>query len=117
LPIRDRPRLAYRVAGKTLQDTGKGNGRISLTRGMEVRQAGCGPQASGPPSTPPTTGPRDRLIAEELLAAAKASTGPVHTADFLPMGSAAPALHALKGTLTVQAPTRSSISRSRIMSR
>jgi hypothetical protein len=69
LPIRNRPMLAYRVAGGTLQGAGKEGGRISLTRVAEVLPV------------------------------------PVHTAYFLPVGPAAPALHALKGILTIKAPT------------
>jgi hypothetical protein len=104
LPIRDRPMLAYRVAGETLQGTDPDDGRIRLTRVAGLSQVGCEPQASGPPPAPPTIGPRDRLTAAELLGA-DPGPGPVHTAYFGPVGPAAPALHALQGTLTVQAPT------------
>ena len=104
VPIRDRPMLAYRVAGETLQGTGPDDGRISLTRVADLSQVGCGPQAGGSPTAPPAAGPRDRLTAAELLGA-EAGSGPVHNAYFLPVGQAAPALHALQGTLTVQAPT------------
>ena len=58
----------------------------------------------GSPQRHPLPGPRDRLTAAELLGVA-ASSGPVHTAYFLPVGQTAPARHAFQGTLTVQAPT------------
>jgi hypothetical protein len=104
LPIPDRPELAYRVAGETLSGTYKGEGRGRLTRVADVRQVGCGPQAGRLPPAPPAAGPRDRLTAAELLGG-EAGPGPVHTAYFLPVGPAAPALHALQGTLTVRSPT------------
>ena len=97
--------LTYRVAGETLQGTGTNDSRIRLTRVADVRQVGCGPQAGEPPPDPTVTEPRDRLTATELLTSAEAGASPVHTAYFLPMGPAAPALHALQGTLTVHAPT------------
>jgi hypothetical protein len=105
LPIRERPMLAYRVAGETLQGTGPDDGRISLTRVADLSQVGCGQGDGELPPAPPATGPRDRLTAAELLASAEVGTGPVHTAYFLPVGPAAPALHALQGTLAVHAPT------------
>jgi Beta-lactamase len=105
LPIRDRPTLAYRVAGETLRGTGPDDGRISLTRLADTDQVGCGPQPSGPPLAPPAAGPRDRLTADALLTSAEPGIRPVHTAYFMPIGQAAPALHALQGTLTVQSPT------------
>jgi hypothetical protein len=54
------------------------------------------------PPAPPATGARDRLTAAEVLASAEVSGGPVHNAYFLPVGQAAPALHALQGTVTIQ---------------
>jgi hypothetical protein len=105
----DGAKLAYRFADEALQgnfDSPDGaTGRVSLSRVADLRQVGCGPQASGPPPAPPATGPRDRLPADELLASGDAGAGPVHNAYFMPVGQAAPALHAFKGTLTVQAST------------
>jgi hypothetical protein len=104
LPIQDRPLYAYRVAGETLHGTGPNDGRIRLTPVADVRQVGCGPQAGERPQAPPAAGPRDRLTPAEFQGA-EAGPGPVHTASFLPVGPAAPARHALQGTLTVQSPT------------
>ncbi len=107
LPVRHRPQLTYRVAGEALHGSSGGvgwrNGRAVLTRVADVSQVGCGPQAGTPPPAPPATGPRDRLTAAELLAAATPGIGPVHNDYFLPVGQATPALHAFKGTVTVQA--------------
>lgn len=94
-----------RFAGETLQGTFKGEGHVSLTRVADLRQVTCGERAGGPPPVPPATGPRDRLTAAELLAAADRGTGPVHNAYFIPVGQAAPALHAFKGTVTIRALT------------
>jgi hypothetical protein len=105
LPIRDRPTVAYRVVDEALQGTGKDDGRISLTRVADLSQVGCGRRHGEFPPAQPATGPRDLLTAAELWAPAATGTGPVHTAYFLPVGQSAPALHALKGTLTVHAPT------------
>ena len=63
----------------------------------------CGPQVRGAPQAPPANGSRDRLTADELLASAYKGDSPVHNAYFLPVGQAAPALHAFKGTLSVGA--------------
>lgn len=108
LPLPNRPRLTYRVADETLQGTSGGegwrDGRTALSRVADVHQVGCGPRAGGLPPAPPATGPRDRLMATELLAS-EASPGPVHNAYFMPVGQAAPALHSFKGIVTVQAST------------
>jgi len=104
-PIPERPEFAYRVAGETLQGTFQGKGHVRLTRVADVSRVGCRPQASELPPAPPAAGTRDRLTAAELLASADVGQGPVHNAYFIPVGQAAPALHALKGTLTVKAPT------------
>jgi hypothetical protein len=104
VPIRNRPMLAYHTAGETLQGTGPDDGRIRLTRLADVSQVVCGPQAGELPPGPPAAGPRDRLTASELLGA-DPCPGPVHTAYFLPVSAAAPALHPFQGTLTVQSPT------------
>jgi Beta-lactamase len=78
---------------------------VSLTRVTDVTQVGCGQSAGSLPLAPPATGPRDRLIAEELRATTEAGTGPVHTAYFLPVGQAGPAVHAFQGTVTLQSFT------------
>ena len=49
MPLPDRPELAYRFAGETLQGTFKGEGRVRLTRVADMNQAGCGPPAGGLP--------------------------------------------------------------------
>jgi Beta-lactamase len=107
VPIRERPQIAYRVAGETLEGTfagPQGAIRLLLSRVADLGQVGCGPQAGRLPPAPSTTGPRDRLTAAELLAA-EAGTGPIHNAYFLPIGQVAPAVHAFKGTVMVQAAT------------
>jgi len=104
LPEPGRPELAYQFAGETLQGTFKGEGGARLTRVADVSQVGCGPQAGGLPPSPPAVGPRDRLTAAELRAA-DLGTGLVHNAYFMPVGPAAPAVHAFKGTVMVQTAT------------
>jgi hypothetical protein len=101
----DRPEFTYRVTGEMLSGTYKNEGHVRLTRVADVRQVGCGRRDGELPPAPSASGPRDRLTAAELWAPGKTGTGPVHTAYFLPVGQAAPALHAFQGTLTVQAPT------------
>jgi hypothetical protein len=109
LPVSERPKLAYRVAGETLQGTWEGSDgsteRVSLTRVADLSQVGCGPEAGGLPPVPPGTGPRDRLTTAELLTGADPGTSPVHNAYFLPVGQAAPALHPFTGTVTVPTST------------
>ncbi len=105
LPEPDRPKLAYRLVGETLQGTHNDAGHVRLTRMTDLSQVGCSQLASAPPPAPPTTGPRDRLTAAELLAAADPGAGLVHNAYFMPVGQAAPALHAFKGTVTIQTST------------
>jgi hypothetical protein len=105
LPVPERPDLAYWFAGAALQGTFKGEGSVSLTRMADLSQVGCGPQVRDVPQAPPATGPRDRLTADEFLAQAYTGDGPVHNAYFLPVGQAAPAVHAFKGTLTIGAST------------
>jgi hypothetical protein len=104
-PGPERPELAYRVAGETLSGTYKGEGHVRLTRLADVRQVGCGPQAGERPPAQPAAGPRDRLTAAELWAPPETSTGPVHTAYYMPVGRVEPARHTLKGTLTVPTST------------
>lgn len=102
LPIPGRPEVAYRFAGGMLQGTFQGEGRVNLTRVLDVSQVGCRPQPGGLPSAPPATSPRDRLTATELLTPAEAGSGLVHNAYFLPVGPARPAVHAFKGTLRIE---------------
>ena len=104
-PVPERPDLAYWFAGEALQGTFKGEGSVSLTRMADLSQVGCGPQVRSIPQAPPATGPRDRLTADEFLTQAYTGDGPVHNAYFLPVGQAAPAVHAFKGTLTIRAST------------
>jgi hypothetical protein len=105
LPEPDRPALAYQLAGETLQGTFKDERRVRLTRVADIRQVGCEQPPGALPPAPPATGPRDRLTATALLAPTEADTGLVHNAYFLPIGQAAPARHALQGTVTVKAST------------
>jgi hypothetical protein len=111
-------RLTYRLAGETLQGTHEGGdwrpAHATLTRLADVSQVGCGPPDAGPLPPPSASGPRDRLTAAELLAPdaghrpayvrgglGQVIVGPVHNAYFIPIGQAAPARHALQGTVTV----------------
>jgi hypothetical protein len=101
-------RLTYRAAGETLQgtfDIAGGTGRMHLTRVADLSQVGCGERASGLLQAPPSTGPRDRLTVDELLRVTAAGPSPIHNAYFMPVGQSAPALHAFKGTVTVDAST------------
>ena len=107
VPIRERPQIAYRVVGETLEGTFSGPDgviRLLLSRMPDLSQVGCGQQAGWPPLAPPVSGRRDQLTAAELRAA-DSGTGPVHTAYFLPVGQLAPALHAFQGTLTIEDST------------
>jgi len=106
LPLPPRPKRAYRFADDTLQATREGPGgtdRVRLSRLTDVSQVGCRAQAGAVPPAPPTTGPRDRLTAAELLASTDATSGLVHNDYFMPVGQAAPARHTFQGTVTVQA--------------
>jgi hypothetical protein len=108
-------KLIYRVAGETLQVRQEGDDwSTPLTRLADVSQVGCGPPTAGPLPPPAASGPRDRLTAADLLAPDSGHRpaferrglhqvilGPVHNAYFMPMGQAAPARHALQGTVTV----------------
>ena len=71
LPVPDRPNLAYRFVGETLQGTFNDTGRVRLSRVEDVSQVECGQSAGGLPPASPATGPRDRLTAAELLASAE----------------------------------------------
>src|SRR4029077_2829545 len=101
LPVLDRPNLAYRFVGEALHGTFNDTSRVRLSRVEDVSRVECGQSASGWPPPPPATGRRDRLTAAELLASAEVSGGPVHNAYFLPVGQAAPALHAFQGTVMI----------------
>jgi len=101
-PVANPPRLAYRLVGETLQGTYDDTGHAHLTRVADIRQVGCGRPGREIPPAPPATGPRDRLTATALLAATEPGHGLVHNDYFLPVGQAAPALHAFKGTVTLQ---------------
>jgi Beta-lactamase len=108
-------KLIYRVTGETLQVGQEGDDwSTPLTRLADVSQVGCGPPTAGPLPPPAASGPRDRLTAADLLAPDSGHRpaferrglhqvilGPVHNAYFMPMGQAAPARHALQGTVTV----------------
>jgi Beta-lactamase len=109
LPIRDRPARAYRVVGEALQATREDpdghTGRARLTRLADLTEVGCGPQGRGLRPAPPAMGPRDRLTATELRGSPATGVEPVHNAYFMPVGPAAPALHAFQGIVTVHSLT------------
>lgn len=58
-------------------------------------------QPAAAAGTLPETAPRDKLTFDELMTAEDSVDAPVDNGYFLPMGEAAPARHALQGTLTV----------------
>ncbi|MBI3757956.1 MAG: serine hydrolase [Deltaproteobacteria bacterium] len=97
--------VAYRFAGETLQGAFEGGGWRPMTRVANLHQIGCGSQAGKLPPVPPAAGPRDQLTADELLKTTDAGTGPVHNAYFLPVSQSAPARHAFKGTVKIEATT------------
>jgi Beta-lactamase len=110
LPTSGRPPMTYRFTGATLAGTFRGGGHHAVARVPDLAGIGCR-RRIGTAVAPPAPGAvRDRLTAAELLAST-ASAGPVHTDYFLPVGSAGPARHALRGTLTIGAGSLSSLRR------
>jgi hypothetical protein len=53
LPVPDRPELTYQFTGEMLSGTFKGEGRVKLTRVVDLTQVGCGPKAGALPPAPP----------------------------------------------------------------
>ncbi len=106
LPTVGRPPMAYRFTAEGLAGTFRDAGHHAVTRAPDLAGIGCRPRLTGT-IAPPTPGtPRDRLTASQLLAGT-APAAPVHNDYFLPVGSAGPARHALRGTLTIAAASRS----------
>jgi hypothetical protein len=109
LPIRERLERTYRMVGGSLQAAREApEGHTShamLTRLADLTEIACGPQGRTLPPAPPATGPRDQLTATALRGSTATDIGPVHTSYFLPVGPAAPALHAFEGTVTVHSLT------------
>jgi hypothetical protein len=104
LPVFDRPLLTWRLDGDRLQGTINDAGRVTLTRTADLAALDCARyQQTAPVSRP--AGARDRLTAAELLGppSAPAAASGVHNDYFMPVGAAAPAKHALTGTITVPA--------------
>lgn len=110
LPAVGRNALAYRFDGAQLVGTYNDGGSVRLDRIADPAVMRCGPEpASAPP--PPAAGPRDRLTATELMAPASAGAGPVYNDYFMPVGTAGPAKHTLRGTLVMAAASLSAQSR------
>jgi hypothetical protein len=103
------PSFTYRLVGEALDgviDLPDGvTAGVRLTRVTDLDHWGCSTDDAQALPPPVGANSRDRLTADELLKAAKAGSGPVHNAYFMPVGQAAPALHPFKGTLTVAAST------------
>ena len=94
--------FTFREAGADLAGTykeGTVESVVTVAPIADVRQVGCPPV---PAVVRPSGTTRDRILASELLAT-WTGDGPVHNDYFMPIGSAAPARHALHGTLTVPA--------------
>jgi hypothetical protein len=101
LPTPTRPVLTYRLAGNALAGTfrdGTVASLVTATRISDLRQVAC-PRL--PPVAAPAGATRDRLLATELLDPTWAGDGPVHNDYFMPMAAAAPARHALRGSLSM----------------
>lgn len=92
--------LTYRVDGSGLASTYQGQDQGRVTRVTDAAEIGCRRRV---PAVTPPAGVRDRLTAAELLAAEPGALGPVHTAYFAPLGTAAPPRHAFSGTLRTHA--------------
>jgi len=108
LPIVTRPEFRYQFTGPDLAATfkdGPAHATMTATRIADPSQIGC-------PRLPSVAAPagikRDRITVTELLDTAWSDPGPVHNDYFMPMGTAAPARHPLRGTLTIPASTLSS---------
>lgn len=104
-----RPSFTYRVVGEALDGVidlpdGVTTG-VRLTRVTDLDHWACDAGAAESLSAPPMASPRDRLRAEELLTGIGTRSGPVHNAYFLPVGQSAPARHAFKGTVRIEATT------------
>src|SRR5215468_10705674 len=100
LPIELPAAFAYRLDGDRLLGTFNGTvAEVILTRVPDLAALECGAAYQKPVAAPGAT--RDRLTAAELLAPPDDPSRPIHNDYFLPIGSAGPPRHALRGTLTV----------------
>jgi Beta-lactamase len=102
LPLSWRPELTYRFAGNDLAGTFKDFAADSTTtaaRIADLRRVAC-PRL--PPVAAPSSASRDRIVAAELLSP-NSPGGLVHNDYFMPIGTIAPARHALRGALTIHA--------------
>jgi hypothetical protein len=94
--------MAYRFTAGTLAGTIRGGGHHAVTRAPDLAGIGCRRRLTATIAPPTAGAPRDRLTASQLLAGTTPAA-PVHNDYFLPVGSAGPARHALRGTLTIAA--------------
>src|SRR5262249_4547315 len=97
-----RAEYTFRPAGTDLAGTykeGTVESVVTVAPIPDVRQVGC---PRGPAVMQPSGTTRDRILASELLAT-WTGDGPVYNDYFMPIGSTAPARHALHGILTVPA--------------
>jgi beta-lactamase family protein len=107
LPVIGRPTpMAYRFTAEGLAGTYHGTGHHAAVRVPDLAGIGCRRRLTAISAPPTSGGPRDRLTASQLLAGT-AAAAPVHNDYFLPVGSAGPARHALRGTLTIAAASGS----------
>jgi hypothetical protein len=106
LPTYDRAPMAYRFTAGALAGTIRGAGHHAATRAPDLAGIGCRRRLTATIAPPTPGAPRDRLTASQLLAG-PAPAAPVHNDYFLPVGSAGPARHALRGTLTIAAASSS----------
>jgi hypothetical protein len=101
VPVQGRHEFTYRFAGNDLAGEYKEVAvvvTVTATRLADVRRADC-PRL--PPVAARSGAARDRILATELLASTFAVDAPVHNDYFMPIGTATPAHHTLRGTLTI----------------
>ena len=106
LPVIGRPPMAYRFTDGALAGTFRGAGHHAVVSVPDLAGIGCRRRLTATIAPPTPDAPRDRLTASDLLAGT-APAAPVHNDYFLPVGSAGPARHALRGTLTIAAASGS----------
>jgi hypothetical protein len=106
LPVIGGGPLAYRFTAGGLAGTYRGEGHHAAARAPDLAAIGCRRRLTATTAPPTPRAPRDRLTASQLLAGT-AAAAPVHNDYFLPVGSAGPARHALRGTLTIAAASGS----------
>ena len=101
LPLSWRPEATYTFAGNDLAGTFKdfaSDATTTAVRITDLRRVAC-------PRVPAVAAPsgvsRDRIVAAELPAPSHRPGGLVHNDYFMPIGTAAPARHTLRGTVTI----------------